>query len=114
MPTQRKGFYDFINISKKINKYPFLWIGKRAFPLIQNDHIINMKNLKMPGYVKDIIAAYSGGDIFCFPSYYEGEGIAILEAMSCGLPVILRDLPVYKDRFFNSKNCLKARNCPHW
>jgi len=64
----------------------------------------------MPGYVRDIIAAYSGGDIFCFPSYYEGEGIAILEAMSCGLPVIIRDLPTYEGRLFDGENCLKARN----
>jgi 1,2-diacylglycerol-3-alpha-glucose alpha-1,2-glucosyltransferase len=69
-----------------------------------------MNNLIMPGYVKDIIAAYSGGDIFCFPSYYEGEGIAILEAMSCGLPIILRDLPSYEGRLINGENCLKARD----
>lgn len=64
----------------------------------------------MPGYVEDIIPTYSGADIFCSPSYYEGEGLAILEAMSCGLPVVIRDLPVYEDRLFNGKNCLKARN----
>ncbi len=110
MPTKRKGIFDFIEISKEVKEYPFIWVGKRAFPLIQHNYKININNLIMPGYVKDIIAAYSGGDIFCFPSYYEGEGIAVLEAMSCGLPVIIRDLPVYEGRFFNGKNCLKARN----
>jgi 1,2-diacylglycerol-3-alpha-glucose alpha-1,2-glucosyltransferase len=110
MPIERKGFYDFIEISKELNEHTFLWVGKRAFPLVQKNHNFNKKNLIMPGYVKDIIAAYSGGDIFCFPSYYEGEGIAILEAMSCGLPVIIRDLPTYEGRLFDGENCLKERN----
>jgi len=110
MPIERKGFYDFIEISKEMNEYTFLWVGERFFPLVQSNNIININNLIMPGYVKDITAAYSGGDIFCFPSYYEGEGIAILEAMSCGLPIIIRDLPTYEDRLFDGENCLKARN----
>jgi 1,2-diacylglycerol-3-alpha-glucose alpha-1,2-glucosyltransferase len=37
IPIERKGFYDFIEISKEIKEYPFLWVGKRAFPLIQQN-----------------------------------------------------------------------------
>ena len=110
MPIERKGFYDFIKISREMKEFPFLWVGRRAFPLIQQDLNYNTNNLIMPGYIEDITAAYSGGDIFCFPSYYEGEGIAILEAMSCGLPVILRELPTYNGRFVDGENCLKAKN----
>jgi 1,2-diacylglycerol-3-alpha-glucose alpha-1,2-glucosyltransferase len=110
MPTRRKGFFDFIEISKEMNRNDFLWVGKRAFPLIQPNYKINFKNFIMPGYVEDIVAAYSSADIFCFPSYYEGEGIAVFEAISCGLPIIIRDLPVYEGRFIDGKNCLKARN----
>jgi 1,2-diacylglycerol-3-alpha-glucose alpha-1,2-glucosyltransferase len=110
MPIERKGFYDFIKISREMKNYPFLWVGRRAFPLVQQDLNFNTNNLIMPGYIEDITAAYSGADIFCFPSYYEGEGIAILEAMSCGLPVVLRDLPTFNGRFIDDENCLKARN----
>ncbi len=42
------------------------------------------------GYVpqEDLAALYSGCEVFCFPSYYEGFGRPVLEAMRCGAPVV--------------------------
>ena len=34
-------------------------------------------------------ALMSGARLFAFPSWYEGFGIAVLEAMSCGIPAIV-------------------------
>lgn len=44
----------------------------------------------LPGYVdtEDLPRLYSGAEAFVFPSHYEGFGLPILEAMSCGTPVI--------------------------
>lgn len=39
----------------------------------------------------DLIALYSQAAAFIFPSWYEGFGIPILEAMMCGAPVIASD-----------------------
>jgi glycosyltransferase involved in cell wall biosynthesis len=39
----------------------------------------------------DLIALYSLADAFVFPSWLEGFGIPILEAMMCGAPVIASD-----------------------
>ncbi|MEP7287852.1 MAG: glycosyltransferase family 1 protein [Chloroflexota bacterium] len=36
----------------------------------------------------DLIALYSGTDVFVFPSLYEGFGLTPLEAMACGAPVV--------------------------
>ena len=33
-------------------------------------------------------ALYSGAEMFIYPSFYEGFGMPVLEAMKCGLPVI--------------------------
>ena len=35
--------------------------------------------------------------LFVFPSYYEGFGIPILEAMAAGCPIVLSDIPVFKE-----------------
>ncbi|MBX7258639.1 MAG: glycosyltransferase family 4 protein [Candidatus Hydrogenedentes bacterium] len=36
----------------------------------------------------DLNALYSAADVFVFPSYYEGFGLPVLEAMTCGCPVV--------------------------
>lgn len=39
----------------------------------------------------DLIALYSMAETFIFPSWFEGFGIPLLEAMTCGAPVIASD-----------------------
>ncbi len=48
------------------------------------------KRVIWPGYVddEDMPSLYSGAELFVMPSYYEGFGLPLLEAMSCGTPVI--------------------------
>lgn len=47
--------------------------------------------LKVLGYVPDeaLPALYGGSRAFLFPTYYEGFGIPILEAMACRTPVLI-------------------------
>ena len=40
---------------------------------------------------------YAAADVFAFPSTKEGWGLAVLEAMSAGLPVVASDLPVFRE-----------------
>jgi glycosyltransferase involved in cell wall biosynthesis len=43
------------------------------------------------GYVpsNDLPALYAGADVFTLPSLYEGFGLPVLEAMACGVPVLV-------------------------
>ncbi len=36
----------------------------------------------------DLIEFYNRAELFMYPSFYEGFGLPILEAMACGAPVI--------------------------
>jgi glycosyltransferase-like protein len=45
----------------------------------------------------DMPSWYRAADVLAFPSVKEGFGLAVLEAMSAGLPVVTSDLPVFRE-----------------
>ena len=49
---------------------------------------------------------YHAADAFVFPSVREGWGIAVLEAMSAGLPVIASDIPVFREYLQDGRGAL--------
>lgn len=49
---------------------------------------------------------YAAADALAFPSVKEGWGLAVLEAMSMGLPVIASDLPVFGEYLSDGRNAL--------
>ncbi|WP_302698374.1 glycosyltransferase family 4 protein [uncultured Prevotella sp.] len=61
--------------------------------------------------VKNIRDKYIESSILCFTSTYEGWGLVITEAMSCGLPVIAYDIPCGpKDIIENDYNGFLVRD----
>ena len=80
------------------NQYALVLTGGKGW----NDETIYNKidklktdglNIILPGYIDatDLPAVYSGASLFVWPSFYEGFGIPPLEAMACGVPVIVSD-----------------------
>jgi len=51
------------------------------------------KEVVLPGWVEeeDMPALFAGADAFAFPSFYEGFGIPLLQAMACGTPIAASD-----------------------
>jgi len=51
----------------------------------------NIDRVRLTGYVpeEDLPALYSGAEVFVFPSFDEGFGLPVLEAMACGTPVVV-------------------------
>ena len=106
----RKGTDIFISLAKKFNDQKFIWYGKIYSSLLVKPLPKQLpSNLAFAGFVEDRNAAFNSLDIFLFPSFEENEGIAILEAAAVGLPILVRDIPVYEGWLIHNQNCLKAK-----
>lgn len=49
---------------------------------------------------------YAAADVLAFPSVKEGFGLAVLEAMSAGVPVVTSDLPVFREYLVDGRDAL--------
>ncbi|MGQ9477946.1 MAG: glycosyltransferase family 4 protein [Candidatus Bipolaricaulia bacterium] len=113
----RKGVMDFIAVSRLLPEYDFVWYGQRwnrllaYHPKMEQMLMLAAKqpNLRFPGFARDIQGALSAADLFFFPSWGENQPMALLEAAACGLPLVVRDLPEYRDWLIERENCLKGQ-----
>lgn len=108
----RKGIETFVNVAGKMPNR-FIWYGALSSGIATSFRGKKIarnapNNVTFAGYVDNINDAYASGDIFFFPSMNETFGIVILEAMSAGKPVLVRDLPAY-DWLRDGADCLKAK-----
>ena len=64
------------------------WLDNETFRVAQRHSANN--DIAFTGYVaeNDLSALYSGATCFVYPSFFEGFGLPVLEAMQCGAPVI--------------------------
>ncbi|MFH0820351.1 MAG: glycosyltransferase family 1 protein [Candidatus Peregrinibacteria bacterium] len=75
-------------------RYRFVIAGKKGW--YYQKVFQKVKDLKLVGRVKfleyipddDLAVLMQGAKVFLFPSFYEGFGLPLLEAMQCGTPVL--------------------------
>lgn len=114
IPSKRKGLDVVVDLAEQLPYVKFIWIGENVYGHLLKDYKYleklknnHPKNLIITGYVDDIQAAYSGMDIFLFPTMIETEGLVILEATCSDLPIItskVEGLSWVKDE----EQCIKA------
>ncbi len=64
------------------------WFSEQLYRKVQELHL--NEHVVFTGYVadEDLPSLYRGAEMFVFPSIYEGFGLPVIEAMSCGTPVV--------------------------
>lgn len=98
--TEQKGFDTLIDIWSNIcTKYPN-WKLKIVGDGPLKDELFNKikindleESITISGFTEDISNEYVHSDILAMTSRYEGFGLVLVEAQSCGLPTIAFDCP---------------------
>ena len=118
-----KGINEFLNSAKILKKkYPdwkFLIVGGSDYKspdTINKNYLNEFKKKKIVSiydYKSNVIKFYENAEIFCLPSYREGMPKTILEASSCGLPVVTTDTVGCRDSIINNFSGLLCRPYDH-
>lgn len=93
--NKRIKLYVVGGINKKI-------FGEKSLDILK--YLENNPNIKYLGRVSDekLVELYSNAQCFVYPSFYEGFGLPPLEAQACGCPIIISDIPVFKEIYGKS------------
>lgn len=117
---KRKGLGSFIETARQMPEMDFVWFGflnptggdgltDRLMRSRGTKKLVESapENCQFTGYIEDIRGAFAAGNIFFFPTKNENEGMALLEAMACGKPPLVRNIETF-EWLEDEKNCLKA------
>jgi 1,2-diacylglycerol-3-alpha-glucose alpha-1,2-glucosyltransferase len=107
---ERKGLSTFCRVAQETD-HEFVWFGAvdegpQAAPEVRRWTTDPPENVTFTGWVDEKRGAFAAGDVFCFPAHVENQGLVVLEAMACGKPVVLRDIPVFREYFTDGEDCL--------
>ncbi len=114
LQIERKGILEFIELARRLPEVRFFWFGHTDLSLVPAEVAEAVRkapaNLTFPGFVDQdqLRDAYCGADLFCFMSHEETEGIVVLEALACGIPLLVRDIPVYEGWLQDGRNVYMA------
>ena len=103
--SKRKNLKNLINAFIELNNknIKLKVIGADVNHLV-SDSINQYSNIEYIDDVSDeqLTKLYSNAKMLVFPSFYEGFGLPPLEAMSCGCPVVISNIPVLRELYENS------------
>lgn len=94
--NENKNHQVIIRALAKLNDpnvhYAIAGVGdKKEYLLALASELGVSEQVHLLGYRKDIPELNHVSDVFCFPSLREGLGLAAIEAMSCGVPIVVAD-----------------------
>ena len=64
------------------------WLFEDVYAVVRDEGVENDVVFTKAVSDPDLVVLYNAAELFLYPSLYEGFGLPVLEAMSCGVPVI--------------------------
>ena len=118
-PTKHKNIQIILETAKNRENDMFLVVGKRPEKRVFGEAAVSIEqqidklgNVRFTGYLDDseLLSLMQHARALIFPSLYEGFGLPALEAIYCNTPILLSDIPVFRElygdvaTFFNPHN----------
>lgn len=106
----RKGVQDFVKTATMLPNIQFVWAGGFSFgPMTEGYEELKVimdnppANVTFTGIVdrEDMVNIYNMGDVLFIPSFNELFPMTILEAINFNIPLVCRNLDLYKDILFD-------------
>jgi glycosyltransferase involved in cell wall biosynthesis len=106
--AKEKGIFELLNVWKRVVKArenaKLLIVGS-GLELSTIKGKIDASGLENKVFLKEhcsereLYSLLKSSKVFIFPSLFEGWGIAVAEALACGLPVVAYDIPALRENF---------------
>lgn len=99
-------------LTNKYNNLTLLIIGEDEINIkshINLNYSSIKKKIKILPFSNKVDQYLKASNIFVFPSYREGFGVSVIEALACGLPVVASDIYGLRNSFKNNTNGLKFK-----
>lgn len=103
--TRPKNLFALVDafgeLKKRVTVAVLVMVGSGELkrPLSRYAEERKIPDVRLPGFIANekLPGVYGCADFFVMSSTYEGQPVVLLEAMACGLPPILSDIPAMRD-----------------
>ncbi len=115
----RKGVQDFVKTAQMLPEAKFVWAGGFSFGALTEGYdelkaIMDNppENVIFTGIIEreSMVHIYNMTDVLFIPSFNELFPMTILEAVNLGIPLVTRDLELYRDILFDSYQYAQDNN----